>query len=143
MGPHPPVPIVVDQTEAHKGVQSNNRPFGAGTLPGDTQNPGFCYDVDVWKHLTVRNGREFVKHVVPAVIKPARTLWNEIIGFFFICLAVYCGSGVVRSYIKLGSASADETTAVLFRLCLSAFCTILMLYFGITSFLRARKISRS
>ena len=99
--------------------------------------------MDVWKHLTVRSGREFLKHVVPAVIKPAHTLWNEIIGFFFFCLAVYCGSGVVRSYMKLGSAPPDETTGVLVRLSMSAFCTVLMLYFGVSSFLRARKISRS
>ena len=107
----------------------------------------FCYDVVVWKHLTASNGREFgkhfVKHIVPAVLKPARTLWNEIIGFVFICLAVYCGSGAVRSYLKLGSTPADEATGVLFRLGMSVFCTLLMLYFGVTSFLRARKISRS
>ena len=104
---------------------------------------GFCYDVDVWKQLTARHSREFFKHVVPAILKPAHTLWNEVIGFFFICLAVYCGSGAVRSYMKLGSAPPDEATGILFRLCMSAFCTALMLYFGITSFLRARKISRS
>jgi hypothetical protein len=97
----------------------------------------------VWKLLTVRNGREFVKHVVPAVLRPARTLWNEVIGFFFICLAVYCGSGAVRAYLKLASAPPDEATGVLLRLGMSAFSTALMLYFGITSFLRARKISRS
>ena len=99
--------------------------------------------MDVWKHLTARNGREFVKHIVPAVLKPAQTLWNEIIGFFFICLGVYCGSGAVRSYLKLGNVPADQETGVLVRLGMSLFCTLLMLYFGISSFLRARKISRS
>ena len=97
----------------------------------------------MWKQLTARHSREFVKHVVPAVLKPARTLWNEVIGFFFICLAVYCGSGAIRSYLKLANASPDEATGVLFRLGMSAFCTVLMLYFGISSFLRARRISRS
>ena len=81
--------------------------------------------------------------MVPAVLKPARTLWNEIIGFFFICLGVYCGSGAVRSYMKLGNVPPDEETGVLLRLGMSLFCTVLMLYFGVTSFLRARKISRS
>ena len=97
----------------------------------------------VWKHLTVRNGREFVKHVLPAVLKPARTLWNEVIGFVFFCLAVYCGSGIVRAYLKLGDAPPDQAAGHLFRLVLSASGTVLMLYFAITSFLRARKISRS
>ena len=84
-----------------------------------------------------------MKHVVPAVLKPARTLWNEVIGFVFFCLAVYCGSGIVRAYIKLGGAPPDQAAGELFRLVLSALGTILMLYFGVTSFLRARKISRS
>jgi hypothetical protein len=97
----------------------------------------------VWKHLTVRNGQEFVKHVVPAVVKPARTLWNEVIGFVFFCLAVYCGSGVIRAYLKLGDAPPDQASGHLFRLVLSAFATFLMLYFAVSSFLRARKISRS
>jgi hypothetical protein len=97
----------------------------------------------VWKHLTVRNGQEFLKHVVPAVVKPAHALWNEIIGFVFICLAVYCGSGAVRSYLKLADAPPDQATGIVFRLGMSLFCTLLMLYFGISSFLRARKISRS
>jgi hypothetical protein len=99
--------------------------------------------VDVWQHLTVRSGQEFLKHVVPAVMKPARTLWNEVIGFVFFCLAVYCGSGVVRAYMKLGGGPPDQETGHLFRLVLSAFATLLMLYFAVSSFLRARKISRS
>jgi hypothetical protein len=97
----------------------------------------------VWKHLNARSGRQFVKHVVPAVLKPARTLWNEVIGFVFFCLAVYCGSGMVRAYMQLGGAPPDQVAGHLFRLVLSALATVLMLYFGVTSFLRARKISRS
>ena len=97
----------------------------------------------VWKHLTARSGREFVKHVVPAVLKPARTLWNEVIGFVFFCLAVYCGSGMVRAYMQLGGAKPDQEAGHMFRLVLSALATLLMLYFAVTSFLRARKISRS
>jgi hypothetical protein len=97
----------------------------------------------VWKRMAARHSREFVRHVLPAVMKPARTLWNEVIGFLFICLAVYCGSGVVRAYMKLGDAPPDEVSGHVLRLILSGFGTFLMLYFGVTSFLRARKISRS
>jgi hypothetical protein len=97
----------------------------------------------VWKHLTVRSAREFVKHVVPAILKPAWALWNEVIGFVFFCLAVYCGSGMVRAYLQLGSAKPDQEAGHLFRLVLSASATLLMLYFAVTSFLRARKITRS
>jgi hypothetical protein len=112
-------------------------------MTGEALITGFCYDEEVWKQVTARHTREFVKHVVPAVLKPARTLWNEVIGFVFFCLAVYCGSGVVRAYLKLGDAPPDQASGHLFRLVLSAFATFLMLYFAVSSFLRARKISRS
>ena len=95
------------------------------------------------KVLSPRGGREFIRHVVPAVLKPARTLWNEVIGFFFLCLAVLFGSGAVRSYMAFRSAPPDQATGDLLRMLMAGFCTLLMLYFGVTSFLRARKISRS
>ena len=97
----------------------------------------------MWKVLSARGASEFMKHVVPAVIKPARTLWNEIIGFFFLCLAVLFGSGVVRAYNSFSKAAPDQAMGDLLRIVMSAFCTLLMLYFGISSFRRARKISRS
>jgi hypothetical protein len=80
---------------------------------------------------------------VPAVIKPARTLWNEVIGFFFLCLAVLFGAGGVRSYLAFIKAAPDQAMGDLLRMIMSVFCTALMLYFGISSFLRARRISRS
>src|SRR5690349_12868686 len=39
----------------------------------------------------LHHGRQFLNHVVPAVVKPARTLWNEVIGFLFLCLAIIFG----------------------------------------------------
>lgn len=97
----------------------------------------------MWKTLNARAGREFVKHVAPTVIKPARTLWNEVIGFFFLCLAVLFGSGAIRSFMAFQSAPASNATGDLLRFLMATFCTLLMLYFGVTSFLKARKISRS
>jgi hypothetical protein len=91
----------------------------------------------------MRGVSEFTKHVVPAVLKPARTLWNEVIGFFFLCLAVLFASGVVRSYLDFVKAPPDQAAGDLMRILMSGFCTLLMLYFGISSFRRARKISRS
>ena len=95
------------------------------------------------KVLTAQAGREFVRHVVPAILKPARTLWNEVIGFLFLCFAVIFGFKAFRTYVDLTSAPAEEATGHLVRLAMTVFCTVLMLYFGVTSFLRARKISRS
>jgi hypothetical protein len=96
----------------------------------------------VWKLFSAAGGREFVRHVVPAVMKPARTLWNEVIGFLFLCLAILFGSGAVRAYLAMGDG-VKEDVGDLWRLLGTGFLTLLMLYFGISSFLRARKISRS
>jgi hypothetical protein len=74
-----------------------------------------------------------IKHIVPAVIKPARTLWNEVIGFFFLCLGTMFGFATVRAIIN-----QDVLRAVA-----AGLGALLMAWYGITSFLRARKISRS
>ena len=97
----------------------------------------------MWKYLTARHSREFFKHIVPAVVKPAHILWNEVIGFLFICFAVVFGFKAVRLYMDFSKTSGEEGTANLVRLAMAGFCTFLMLWFGIGSFLRARKISRS
>jgi hypothetical protein len=97
----------------------------------------------VWKQVAGRHSREFIKHVVPAVLKPARTLWNEIIGFVFICFAVTFGFKAVRLYLDFSRGSGEAANNDLVRFIVAAFCTLLMLWFGVTSFLRARKISRS
>jgi hypothetical protein len=93
----------------------------------------------VLKQNAVRHGREFIKHVVPAVIKPARTLWNQIIGFFFICFAAWFGTGAIRYGREFLKGDAQSPVAFL----LAAFCFLVTFYFGLTSFLRARRISRS
>jgi hypothetical protein len=75
----------------------------------------------------------FVKHVVPAVIKPARTLWNEVIGFIFLCIATMFGfqAGRYAVHHELG------------KTLLAGFCTLMLGWYGVSSFWRARKISRS
>ena|SRR5947209_3822743 len=97
----------------------------------------------VWQRQAVRHSRAFVQHVLPAVMKPARTLWNEVIGFLFICLAVVFGFGTVRSYLDLVKAAPDLAGGYLLRVIMGSFCTFIVLWYGISSFLRARRISRS
>jgi hypothetical protein len=82
--------------------------------------------------------RQFVHHVVPGVIRPLHALWNEIIGLIFIVFAVGFGSATIRSFRNLGKPGGS-----ILVLMVSAFLALLMLYYGITSFLKARKISRS
>jgi hypothetical protein len=80
----------------------------------------------------------FLAHVVPGVVRPLRVLWNEIIGFVFIVLAIWAIPSAIRNVREF-----DGGTASIFRAALSVIFAAIMLYFGITSFLRARKISRS
>ena len=93
----------------------------------------------MWQRVAVRQGRQylkhgrtFIQHVGPAVIKPARTLWNEVIGFIFLCLAVPFG------YKAITFARADHAGWIPLA-AVSAF----LMGFSLHSFLRARKISRS
>jgi hypothetical protein len=80
----------------------------------------------------------FVSHVVPGVVRPMRVLWNEIIGFLFLVLAAAGLPSVIRSVREL-----DTPQASLGRLFLGGLFLLVMGYFGVTSFLRARRISRS
>ena len=82
--------------------------------------------------------KKFFHHVLPGVIKPMRVLWNEIIGFIFLALAVWA---VPAAYRHVRDFNGEGES--LFRLILSCLFALLMIYFGVTSFLRAKKISRS
>jgi hypothetical protein len=81
---------------------------------------------------------KFLSHVLPGVIRPLHTLWNEVIGFLFIVFAVVAGFYVIRAL-----RSFEGDIEGLFRIVLPALFGLVMGYFGVSSFLRARKISRS
>ncbi len=87
------------------------------------------------KHSKV--GR-FLEHVVPGVVRPLRVLWNEIIGFVFLCLAAWAVPSAIRNVRSLHAEQVGVGRAAL-----SIGFFALMAYFGISSFLRARRISRS
>ncbi len=75
----------------------------------------------------------FVSHVVPGVMRPMRVLWNEVFSFVFIALAVPMAFRVIRAF-------RDEDFKSVMIL---GPLVMLFVYFGVTSYLRARKISRS
>jgi hypothetical protein len=85
------------------------------------------------KHQALQQGRLLVQHVVPAIIKPLHSLWHQIIAFLFLCLAGVLGLRVIRAY------RAGEPVTV----ALVGFGFVVCAYYGISSFWRARKISRS
>jgi hypothetical protein len=94
---------------------------------------GFCYDEGVVKRQAGRVGGEFIKHVLPAILKPARSLWNEVIGFIFLSMGAIFGARTV------GFAMNGD----FWRVLLMGTGAAVMLWFGITSFVKARRISRS
>jgi hypothetical protein len=93
----------------------------------------FCYDGIVKQRLAVQQGRAFLKHVVPAVIKPVHSLWHQVIGFLFMSFGIIFGAKAFHYY----RAGQDVQFFV------SAVCTLIMLFYGASSLLRSRKISRS
>ncbi len=96
----------------------------------------------VWQQVLSQPGT-FLKHILPAIIKPIHTLWNEVIGFLFLSFAVVFGFRTV-TYVRQLLHSTDATAgAALLRVALAGFCALLLGWHGVSSFLRARKISRS
>jgi hypothetical protein len=80
----------------------------------------------------------FISHVVPGVMRPMRVLWNEIIGFIFIVLAVSMTPSLIRAIREMETSRGSPG-----RVAIAVAFAAMLLYFGISSFLRARKISRS
>lgn len=89
------------------------------------------------KYVNADHARKFSQHMVPHVVRPAQIIWNQVVGLIFLVLAVGALSQAYKFYQLLGTdpkSGAQLFIALLFGLP--------MLYFGITSFMRARKLSR-
>ncbi len=84
------------------------------------------------KHVA-RSAAKFVRHVVPAAVKPIHSLWHEIIGFVFLAVAAIMTAGAFRSRASLGPG----------KLVFIVPFIVLAAGYGISSFLKARRISRS
>jgi hypothetical protein len=80
----------------------------------------------------------FLAHVIPAILKPMRVLWNEVIGFVFIVLAVMAAPSIWRNFREF-----DRGEGSFLKFALPLGLALVLLYFGLSSFLRARRISRS
>jgi hypothetical protein len=106
-------------------------------LDTDDVNP-LCYHGKVARPSLIHQGYQFVRHVVPAVAKPARTLWHEVIGFLFLALAAIPIPSGLRTLRDLDAGGGS-----LVRLILTVAFVAIMAGYGISSFRRARKISRS
>jgi hypothetical protein len=85
-----------------------------------------------YKQLAKHAGK-FVKHVLPAAAKPVHSLWHEIIGFVFLSIAGIATWKVARH---------EGTIAPAQLVIIIPFIVVLAGY-GVSSFLKARRISRS
>ena len=99
---------------------------------------GARYHKDVPKRSLLFHGSELVRHIVPKVIRPLRSLWHEVIGFLFLSLGFLGGISGIRV-----ARNFDGSPESLFRLIVIACFVLIMTGYGISSFLRARKITRS
>jgi len=81
----------------------------------------------------VRNSGKFVKHVVPAAVKPLHTLWHEVLGFIFLAIA-----GLVAFNMWKDAATLSPIKVIV----MGIFAVVTAGY-GISSILKARRISRS
>lgn len=82
-------------------------------------------------------GRQLLDHVLPAVIRPLRVLWNQVIGFVFLVLALWALPSAIRSVREF-----DGDAESFFRVLLTGLFILMMAAFAISSFLRARRASR-
>jgi len=77
--------------------------------------------------------KKLLEHVIPQVARPLRILWNQIIGFVFLVLALVPVKSAIDSYHDPNGLP---------RFMMSVLFIAIMASFGISSFLRARKIAR-
>jgi hypothetical protein len=80
-----------------------------------------------------RNSGLFVKHVVPAAVKPMHSLWHQILGFFFLIFAI---GGVWRIWSHPGTLAPPQLALVVIFI-------VVMAAYGISSIRKSRRISRS
>lgn len=87
--------------------------------------------------VRLSHAQKFAQHVVPEVVRPARIIWNQAIGGVFLLFALLFFGNAFRYF--------DTKTAVVHNavgLGFSLFLGIVMTFFGVTSFLKARRIAR-
>lgn len=77
----------------------------------------------------------FVRTVVPGVARPLHILWNEFIGFVFVIFAV---SAVPAGWRYYRAINTDPNNV--FRFALTAAFGLVMLWFAVGSFVKARRI---
>ena len=90
----------------------------------------FADAIKVARSVKLSDAQNFARHVVPAVARPARVIWNQAIGGVFLLFAVsFAGYAVTQSHNPAAMVGG-------------IFLGLIMAFFCVTSFLKARQISR-
>ena len=82
------------------------------------------------RYARPEHARKFAQHMVPHVVRPAQIIWNKAIGAVFL---LFSGYSFVFAYTHRENPAAT-ILGILFG--------SVMGFFGTTSFLKARRISR-
>jgi len=82
------------------------------------------------RSVRMSDAQRFAQHVVPEVVRPARVIWNQAIGGVFLLLAL--------SFVGYAVTQSRNTAGVIGGI----FLGLVMGFFCVTSFLKARQISR-
>ena len=86
--------------------------------------------IKIARTVKVSHAQQFAKHVVPEVVRPARVIWNQAIGAIFLLFALAFGSYAFTQ---------SRNRAALIG---GIFLSLVMGFFCLTSFLKARRIAR-
>lgn len=81
---------------------------------------------------------QLVRHVVPGVVRPLHSLWHQVVGSLFVAFAAVALLSLFRT-VRDFQGDAES----FFRIVLTGIFAFIMAAYGISSFLKARKISRS
>jgi len=85
-----------------------------------------------WSPAAKQSGA-FVRHVVPAAVKPLHSLWHEILGFIFL---VFAGLAVWKVWRSPSPLPPMQLALVIVFIVVTAG-------YGVSSIRKARRISRS
>jgi uncharacterized membrane protein len=89
------------------------------------------------KTYKMSDAQRFAQHVVPEVVRPARVIWNQAIGGIFLLFALLF-LGYAFDYYRHMNAEPKNGLGFGFSL----FLGLVMAFFSLSSFLKARKIAR-
>ncbi len=79
----------------------------------------------------------FARETLPEAVRPARILWHQLIGFLFIVLAVAPARFEYKAITNFKGDGKSWTEVVM-----AGIFIVFMTGYGISSFLRARRLSR-